>query len=252
VSGEPLPFDPGEYGRHIGALYDSLVDAAFPTDTDATVALLAELADGGPVLEFGVGTGRLALPLARLGLPVSGIDGSAEMLDQLRNKPGGAAMPLRVGNFADTHLDGDFALVVLAANTIFALPSQDAQVQAFRNAAAHLRPGGHFVLEAWVPDVGDFRAGRALRIVSVQDRRVVLEAAELEPVEQHMRTTKLFCGPDGLQAFPANHRYAWPAELDLMAQLAGMQLRDRWSGWKREAFTSESQKHVSVWEKPAA
>jgi SAM-dependent methyltransferase len=251
VSGEPLPFDPGEYGRHIGALYDSLVDAAFPTDTDATVALLAELADGGPVLEFGVGTGRLALPLARLGLPVSGIDGSAEMLDQLRNKPGGAAMPLRVGNFADTHLDGDFALVVLAANTIFALPSQDAQVQAFRNAAAHLRPGGHFVLEAWVPDVGDFRAGRALRIVSVQDRRVVLEAAELEPVEQHMRTTKLFCGPDGLQAFPANHRYAWPAELDLMARLAELNRVHRWASWRRDPYTAISRQHVTVYRKDA-
>ena len=251
MSGEPPPFDPGEYGRHIGALYDSLVDAAFPTDTDATVALLAELADGGPVLEFGVGTGRLALPLARLGLPVSGIDGSAEMLDQLRNKPGGAAMPLRVGNFADTRLDGDFALVVLAANTIFALPSQDAQVQAFRNAAAHLRPGGHFVLEAWVPDLGDFRAGRALRIVSVQDRRVVLEAAELDPVEQHMRTTKLFCGPDGLQAFPANHRYAWPAELDLMARLAELNRVHRWASWRRDPYTATSRQHVTVYRKDA-
>jgi SAM-dependent methyltransferase len=251
VSGEPWPFDPGEYGRHIGALYDSLVDAAFPTDTDATVALLAELADGGPVLEFGVGTGRLALPLARLGLAVSGIDGSAEMLDQLRKKPGGAAMPLRVGNFADTRLDGDFALVVLAANTIFALPSQDAQVQAFRNAAAHLRPGGHFVLEAWVPDLGDFRAGRALRIVSVQDRRVVLEAAELDPVEQHMRTTKLFCGPDGLQAFPANHRYAWPAELDLMAWLAELNRVHRWASWRRDPYTATSRQHVSVYRKDA-
>jgi SAM-dependent methyltransferase len=251
VSGEPSPFDPGEYGRHIGALYDSLVDAAFPTDTDATVALLAELADGGPVLEFGVGTGRLAVPLARLGLPVSGIDGSAEMLDQLRNKPGGAAMTLRVGNFADTRLDSDFALVVLAANTIFALPSQDAQVQAFRNAAAHLRPGGHFVLEAWVPDLGDFRAGRALRIVSVQDRRVVLEAAELDPVEQHMRTTKLFCGPDGLQAFPANHRYAWPAELDLMARLAELNRVHRWASWRRDPYTATSRQHVTVYRKDA-
>jgi SAM-dependent methyltransferase len=173
------------------------------------------------------------------------------MLDQLRNKPGGAAMPLRVGNFADTHLDGDFALVVLAANTIFALPSQDAQVQAFRNAAAHLRPGGHFVLEAWVPDVGDFRAGRALRIVSVQDRRVVLEAAELEPVEQHMRTTKLFCGPDGLQAFPANHRYAWPAELDLMARLAELNRVHRWASWRRDPYTAISRQHVTVYRKDA-
>ena len=214
-------------------------------------AVLAELADGGPVLEFGVGTGRLALPLARLGLPVSGIDGSAEMLDQLRNKPGGAAMTLRVGNFADTRLDGDFALVVLAANTIFALPSQDAQVQAFRNAAAHLRPGGHFVLEAWVPDLGDFRAGRALRIVSVQERRVVLEAAELDPVEQHMRTTKLFCGPDGLQAFPANHRYAWPAELDLMARLAELNRVHRWASWRRDPYTATSRQHVTVYRKDA-
>jgi SAM-dependent methyltransferase len=251
VPGEPPRFDPGEYGRHIGALYDSLAGSAFPTDTDATVTLLAELADGGPLLEFGIGTGRLALPLARLGLSVSGIDGSAEMLEQLRSKPGGAAIPVTVGNFADTRVGGDVTLVVLAANTVFALPSQDAQVQTFRNAATHLRPGGHFVLEAWVPDIGDFRAGRALRIVSLQDRRVVLEAAELDPVEQHMRTTKLFCGPDGLQAFPANHRYAWPAELDLMAQLAGMNRVNRWAGWRRDPYTATSRQHVTVYRKDA-
>jgi len=244
---EETRFDPGEYGRHIGAVYDTVAAAAFPTDTDAAVALLADLAEGGPVLEFGVGTGRLALPLAQRGLPVHGIDGAQEMVDQLRGKPGGAAVPVAVGNFADTRVDGEFALVVLVANTIYALPSQDAQVRTFRNAAAHLCPGGRFVIEAWVPDVTDFHAGRALRIVSIEDRRVVLEAAELDPVEQHMRTTKMFCGPDGVQAFPANHRYAWPAELDLMARLAGLHREERWQDWRRHPYTAASRNHVTVY-----
>jgi SAM-dependent methyltransferase len=242
-------FDPGEYGRHIGAVYDTLAAAAFHTDTDATVALLAELAAGGPVLELGIGTGRLAIPLLQLGLDVHGIEGSAEMVEQLRSKPGGADLPVVVGNFADCRVEGEFALVVLAANTIYALPSQDAQVQTFRNAAAHLGPGGRFVVEAWVPDIGDFRAGRALRIVSLDDRRVVLEAAELDPVEQRMRTTKLFCGPDGVQAFPANHRYAWPAELDLMARLAGLRREERWEDWRARPYTAASRNHVTVYRK---
>jgi SAM-dependent methyltransferase len=242
-------FDPGEYGRHIGGVYDALAASAFRTDTEATVGLLTELAAGGPVLELGIGTGRLALPLARRGLAVHGIEGSPEMIDQLRRKPGGADLPVAVGNFADTRVPGEFALVVLVANTIYALPSQDAQVQTFRNAAAHLRSGGRLVIEAWVPDVGDFRAGRALRIVSIEDRRVVLEAAELDPVEQHMRTTKLFCGPDGVHAFPANHRYAWPAELDLMARLAALHREERWEDWRRHAYTAASRSHVTVYRK---
>jgi SAM-dependent methyltransferase len=240
-------FDAAEYGRHISGVYDALVDSAFATDTEATVTLLAELARGGPVLEFGIGTGRLALPLARRGIEVCGIEGSAEMLDQLRGKPGGADIRVVVGDFASASLDSTFALVVLVANTVFALPSQDAQVQTFRNAAAHLRPGGQLVIEAWVPDVGDFRAGRALRVVSISDRRVVLEAAELDPVDQHMRTTKLFCGPDGLLAFPANHRYAWPAELDLMAQLAGLKRAQRWEDWRRRPYSATSRHHVTVY-----
>jgi len=242
-------FDPGEYGSHIGAVYDAVAASAFHTDTETTVSLLAELASGGPVLELGLGTGRLGIPLAQRGLDVHGIEGSAEMVEQLRRKPGGAAIPVVVGNFADTRVEGDFGLVVLVANTIYALPSQDAQVRTFRNAAAHLRPGGRFVIEAWVPDVGDFRSGRALRIVSISDRRVVLEAAELDPVEQHMRTTKLFCGPDGLQAFPANHRYAWPAELDLMARLAGLHREERWEDWRRHPYTATSRDHVTVYRK---
>ncbi len=240
-------FDPGEYGRHIGPVYDELAVSAFQTDTEAAVALLAELAAGGPVLEFGIGTGRLAIPLIQRGLRVHGIEGSPEMVEQLRRKPDGASLPVTLGNFADTRVKGRFDLVVLAANTVYALPSQDAQVQTFRNAAAHLAPGGRFVIEAWVPDVGDFRAGRALRIVSIVDRRVVLEAAELDPVEQHMRTTKLFCGPDGLQAFPANHRYAWPAELDLMARLAGLRREQRWEDWRRTPFTAVSRNHVTAY-----
>lgn len=242
-------FDPSEYGRHIAAVYDDLAPAAFAVDTGATVDRLTELADGGPVLEFGIGTGRVALPLAARGLAVCGIEGSAEMVAQLRSKPGGGALPVAVGDFADVRMDGEFGLVVLVANTVYALPTQDAQVACFRNAAAHLRPGGRFVIEAWVPDVADFRHGRAVRIVSIADRQVVLEAAELDPVEQRMRTTKLFCGPDTVRAFPANHRYAWPSELDLMARLAGMTREARWQDWSASPYVASSPTHVTVYQK---
>jgi SAM-dependent methyltransferase len=241
--------DPTAYGRHIADDYDRLYERLAP-DTDQAVACLAELAAGGPVLELGVGTGRLALPLAARGLSVHGVDASPEMVARLRAKPGGDRVAVELADFTTLDLGTEFALVLLAVNTIYALPSQDAQVAVFQTAARHLRPGGVFVVDAWVPDLGRFRGGQALRVLDVAEDAVVVEAALLDPVGQRMTTTKVVYGDDRVRLFPANHRYAWPAELDLMARIAGLRLRSRWSGWDRRPFTADSTMHVSVWARP--
>jgi SAM-dependent methyltransferase len=237
-------FDPSAYGTHIADIYD---DTVRHIPTDEPVSRLAELAGDGSVLEFGIGTGRLALPLAARGLTVAGIDGSAEMVGALRAKPGGADLEVAIGDFSEVRVAGEFAVVVLAVNTIFALPDQQAQVRCFRNAAAHLRPGGRFVVEAWIPDPGAFRSGTALRPLVVGEEEVLLEVAVLHPAEQRMDTTKLRFTGDGVRLLPANHRYAWPAELDLMAQLAGMTREDRWEDWSGTPFGDTSRQHVTVY-----
>ncbi|MEU0516415.1 class I SAM-dependent methyltransferase [Streptosporangium sp. NPDC006007] len=237
-------FDVSTYGRAIADIYDTTMAGAA---TEAAVDRLCELAGGLPVLEFGIGTGRLALPLAARGLTVVGVDGSADMVEVLRSKPGGDRIPVTIGDFAATRVEGDFNLVVLAINTIFALPSQDAQVDCFRNAAAHLRPGGRFVVEAWIPDMAAFHNGTALRLVSLSEDGVLAEAARLSPADQMMYTTKVRMTSDGLRLLPANHRYAWPSELDLMARLAGMEREHRWADWNGAPFTDDSRTHVSVY-----
>jgi SAM-dependent methyltransferase len=242
-------FDPAEYGRQAAPGYDEL---HIELDPSAAVATLADLAGGGPVVEFGIGSGRLALPLAGRGLAVHGIEGSPDMAELLRNKPGGRDVPVVLGDFAQATAGEDFQLAFLAYNTIFALPSQDAQVDCFVNAARHLRPGGQFVVEAWVPDVGAFRNGAAVRPVQVSGDRVELEVANLHAAEQTMLTTKVHLSETGIRLIPANHRYAWPSELDLMARIAGLRLRHRWENWQRDPFVDASTTHVSVWEKPAA
>ncbi|MGS2617555.1 class I SAM-dependent DNA methyltransferase [Micromonospora sp. LZ34] len=244
-----MPFDASAYGRQIADVYD---EAYAHLNPDAAVDRLAALADDGPVCEFGIGTGRLALPLVERGLTVAGIEGSPEMVAGLRDKPGGDKIEVAVGDFAQTRVPGEFALVVLAFNTVFALPDQAAQVACFRNAAAHLRPGGRFVVEAWVPDPGAFRAGSALRPVRVAEDEVLLEAAVLHPAEQRMTTTKIRLTDAGVRLLPANHRYAWPAELDLMAELAGMTREHRFADWSGRPFTDDSREHVSVWRRPEA
>lgn len=242
-------FDAAAYGRSAARDYDELYAGLDPS---AAVETLADLAAGGPVVEFGIGTGRLALPLAERGLTVHGIDGSPDMAAILHRKQGGTDIPVVIGDFSEVTAGTGFALVVLALNTVYALPTQDAQVACFRNAARHLRPGGRFVAEAWVPDVGAFRNGTAVRPVQVHDGHVELEVARIHPASQTMLTNKVHLSAEGLRLIPANHRYAWPCELDLMAQLAGMRLAHRWENWERAPFHDASTAHVSVWEKPAA
>jgi len=237
-------FDPSEYGRHIASVYDDIHADRTP---DAAVELIAEYAQGGAVLEFGIGTGRLALPLVERGLQVDGIDGSADMVAQLREKPGGGELRVEIGDFATTATGRRYRVVVLAFDTINALPTQDAQVATFANAAAQLEPGGVFVVENWVPDVAAFHRGRAVQLHDLSGDRVVVEVAELHPAEQRLTTTRVALGDEGLRLLPANHRYVWPAELDLMARLAGMRLEQRYADWDRRPFTDSSTRYIAVY-----
>ncbi len=246
LTGSMTDFDPSTYGASgIAEEYDDLYAGHW--ETDAAVDRLAELAGGGKVLELGIGTGRLALPLLERGLEVHGVDGSPEMVAKLRAKPGGDRIPVVVGDFAASDAGRDFPLVVLAANTIFALPDQQAQVGCFRNAARHLAPSGRFVIEAWVPDVGAFRHNRMVRPRIMRSGTMSIESAELDPVEQTMRTTQAVFSDGSVRLYPANHRYAWPAELDLMAQLAGLHREERWADWTGSPFIADSQVHVTVY-----
>jgi SAM-dependent methyltransferase len=237
-------FDPAAYGQRIAADYDDTTGRLDPT---AELSLLTELTPSGSVLELGIGTGRLALPLQDRGYRVAGVDGSAEMVELLRSKPGGDRLQVVVGDFSRTTVPGEFDLVLLVMNTIYALPSQQAQLDCFANAAASLRSGGRFVVDAWIPDTGAFRDGRALRTVQHEDGYVVLEVAELHPAEQRMNTNKIFLRNDSVKVYPANHRYAWPSELDLMARLAGLSLEHRWGDWSKAPYGDHSTSHVSVW-----
>ncbi|MGY1616432.1 class I SAM-dependent DNA methyltransferase [Geodermatophilus sp. SYSU D00691] len=239
-------FDPSAYGSHIAAVYDDLYADLSP---DAAVRRIADLAAGGPVLELGIGTGRIALPLAATGLTVDGIDGSPEMVEQLRRRPGGADLRVEIGDFASATTGRRYAVVVLAFNTINALPSQEAQVATFANAAAHLQAGGAFVVENWVPDLAAFHDNRAVRVHEVGEERVVIDVAELHPAEQRMTTTKLAFTGGRVRLLPADHRYVWPAELDLMARLAGLHLEHRWAGWDGGPFTDDSRAYVAVYRK---
>ena len=242
----PRDFDPAEYGTHIADAYDDVYADLSP---DAAVSCLAALAGGGAVLELGIGTGRIALPLAATGLEVEGIDGSPEMVAELRRKPGGERLRVEVGDFTSTRMGRRYALVALPFNTINALPSQEAQVQTFANAAAHLDPAGAFVVENWVPDPGAFRRRQAVRLHEVGDRQVLIDVAEIHPAEQRMTTTRLALTGAGVRLLPANHRYVWPAELDLMARLAGLHLEARWEDWTRRPFTDDSTTYVAVYRK---
>ena len=221
-----------------------------PAVVEPVIDFLVELAGSGRALELGIGTGRIALPLAQRGVPVHGIELSKAMAARLRAKPGAEDIGVTIGDFATTTVDGKFSLAYLVFNTILNLTTQEAQVACFRNVAAHLEPGGCFVIEVGVPGLRLLPPGETVRAFHVSETRWGLD--EYDVANQGL-TSHHFTIVDGkLERVSIPFRYAWPAELDLMAELAGMRLRERWSGWKREPFTSDSRKHVSVWEKPAA
>jgi SAM-dependent methyltransferase len=241
--------DDGYFGSAAAATYDDPDDPANrPSAIDPVVDALADLARGGRVLELGIGTGRIALPLAARGVDVVGIDVSAEMVARLRAKPGGDAIRVAIGDFSATRVDGRYALVYLVYSTIMNLRTQDAQVACFRNAAGHLESGGAFVIEVGVPD---------LRRLPPGERFVVFDGGpshwgvdEYDVANQGLVSHHFQRRGERYEKSSGPFRYVWPSELDLMAELAGLRLRHRWDGWTREPFTSESRQHVSVWEKP--
>jgi len=219
-----------------------------PEVLEPAVDFLEELAGDGGALELGVGTGRLALPLCARGVPVHGIDISEPMLEQLRRKPGSERIGLTAGDFATTRVESSFRLAYLVFNTITNLTTQDEQVACFRNAAAHLEPGGCFVIEVFVPALRRVPPGERVRAFDVG--RTHLGFDEYKDFAGQILCSHHYWIEDGeLRTFSAPYRYVWPSELDLMARLAGMTLRERWAGWNREPFTDESPSHVSVWEK---
>ncbi len=238
------------FGERVAATYDESAAAMFdPAVVDPVVDFLVALAGSGRALELGVGTGRIALPLAHRGVPVHGIELSTAMAEQLHSKPGGDRVGVTIGDFATAKVNGSFSVAYLVFNTIMNLTTQEAQVACFRNVAAHLEPGGCFVIEVIVPELRRLPPGEAARVFQMHETRWGID--EYDVASQGL-TSHHFLFADGrLEHRSAPFRYAWPSELDLMAQLAGMRLRERWAGWEREPFTSESRSHVSVWEKPA-
>jgi SAM-dependent methyltransferase len=238
------------FGPDAAERYDeSLGEMADPAVVEPTVDFLAARVGHGAALELGIGTGRIALPLARRGVRLHGIDLSEAMVEKLREKPGAEAIGVTIGDFATTKVDGTFSLVYLVFNTIMNLTTQDEQVACFENAAAHLEPGGCFVIEVGVPALRVLPPGETIHVFSFRGPTRFgfdeYDVANQGLVSHHYGERR--DGSFGRSSIP--FRYAWPAELDLMARIAGMRLRERWSGWNREPFTSDSTKHISVWER---
>lgn len=232
-----------------GAMADEFDDwYETPDDADDAAAFLAGLAGAGPALELGIGTGQLALPLAERGVEVHGVEASEAMVERLRTKPGGQDIKIFTADFAEFHLGVSYRLVYLARNSLYLLLTQAAQRRCLVNAAQHLSEDGTLVVEAFAPDPGRLSRGRALTAGRIGTDRVVLEAARHDPVHQRIDEQHIFISGNAVRLRPVAYRYLWPAELDLMAELAGLRLRDRFGGWQREPFTAGSASNLSIFE----
>jgi len=236
------------FGEEVAAHYDDPSDEMFqPAAIEPVVDFLAERAGDGAALELGIGTGRIALPLAQRGVEVHGIDLSSAMVARLRAKPGGNEMPVVIGDFATARAEGRFSLAYLVFNTINNLTTQDEQVECFENVAAHLEPAGHFVIEVGVPQLQRLPPGETVRPFALTPTHLGFDEFDVAGQGLISHHYELVDGVWRSDSIP--FRYVWPSELDLMARLAGMALVERWGGWRREPFTSESTTHVSVWRK---
>ena len=242
--------DPADrYGAAWAEVYDEEYAAMVPPDSQ--LGRLAELAGDGTALELGIGTGRVALPLLARGVDVQGLDASPAMIARLRTKPGGEELKVTMGDMADPGtVAGSFRLVYVVFNTFFGLRNQQEQVACFRGVAGLLEPGGVFLLECFVPELGRFDRGQSLRTVRLTDGDVRLDASRHDPVNQQVVSNVIRLANGAVSVRPVRLRYAWPGEIDLMAALSGLDLRERWGGWGGEAFTAASGFHVSVYERP--
>ena len=242
-----MTYESNTYGDRIAAVYDAWVAPKIDASTADAVEFLASLAGAGAALELGIGTGRIALPLAERGVRVSGIDASEAMVARMREKPGGAEIPVLIGDFETLPVDGSFALIYVTFNTFFGLLSQEAQVRCFASVAGRLAAGGAFVIEAFVPDPTLFDRGQRVSTTRVEVDRVQLDATVHDPVLQRTTTQHVMIGREGIVLLPVQLRYAWPSELDLMARLAGLRLEARYATWRRQPFTATSPSHISVY-----
>ena len=237
------------WGAEIAEAYDQTYPAKFePSVLDPMLGLLDELARGGPALEFAVGTGRVALPLSARGVTVRGIELSPPMAERLSAKPGADAVPVTIGDMTTTRVPGSFRLVYLVANTIMNVTTQDDQLAVFANAAAHLEPGGCFVVEVIVPQLRRVPPGEAARVFTLDPDHVGIET--FDDMAGQIAWSHHWIEVGGrLVRHSAPYRYVWPSELDLMARIAGFRLRNRWEGWDRAPFTSDSRSQIAVFEK---
>lgn len=237
--------DPAFYGDRWAAVYD---DRHALNDPGPAVEFLSGLAGDGRVLELAIGTGRVALPLAARGVVVEGVDASAAMVERLRAKPGGESIPVTIGDMAKVPVSGQFRLVYLVFNTLFALLSQARQAECFRNVARVLDPAGVFVIECFVPDLGRFNRDQRVQAMAVTEDHAILEVTRHDGAQQRITTQFITLDENGTHLRPLSLRYSWPSELDLMASGAGLQLRERLGNWSGQPFTSASSSHVSVYE----
>ena len=239
-------YEPSTYGDRISPIYDELYEGKF--DTEGAVTFLTKLADEGPALELGVGTGRVAIPLAEQGIEVRGIDASQAMVQRMRSKPGGDRVAVTIRDFVDADVEGSFPLVYVVFNTLFALLTQDDQARCFGSVAERLAPDGVFVVEAFVPDLSRFdRYQQRVEAGDLSLDRVHLEVSRHDPVNQRIDGQHMVITDGGTSLYPVHLRYAWPSELDLMARLAGLRLRERWGSWRRDPFNGSSERHISVY-----
>ncbi len=238
-----MQYDESTYGDRIANTYDKFYSEYDP----ALIELLFELAGNGPVLELGIGTGRIALPLQKKGVIVQGIDASPAMIQKLRSKPQGDKIEVLTGSFAQFSLDERFQLVYVVFNTFFGLLTQTDQVQCFRSVSDHLLPDGLFLIEAFVPDLSRFIDHQTVRAVNQSEDVVQFDVSQVDPVSQQVTSQHISLSNAGNEMYPVKLRYAWPSELDLMAQLAGLSLNHRWGSWYKEEFTKHSTKHISVY-----
>jgi len=232
------------YGEYIAGVYDQWYSEV---DSDS-IHTLYELAHGGPALELGIGTGRIALPLMATGVAVHGVDASEAMVSKLSQKPAGDGIPVTMGSIADVPVEGLYSLIYIVFNTFFALLTQVEQVRCFQNVIKHLSPSGVFVLEVFVPDLGRFDRGQTVRLVRIGESETQLDVSQIDSVQQVITSQHIHLMEGETHFYPVKLRYAWPAEMDLMARLAGMRLKNRWGDWKRGPFTAQSGKHISVYE----